>query len=127
MSERRRFSVEARVQSFRNAFAGVLDVLRGEHNAWIHAAMTAAVCSLAGWLGVSRLEWCVLALAIASVWAAEAMNTALEHLADATTGDPDPRIRRAKDAAAGAVLLAAAGAAVVGLLVLGPPLLGRLR
>ena len=125
MSERDGFRVAARAQSFRNAFRGVAVMLRDEHNARIHAAATLAVCALAGWLGLSRLEWCALVLAMALVWAAEGMNTALEHLGDATSVERDPRIGRAKDAAAGAVLLAAAGAAVVGLLVLGPPLLAR--
>jgi diacylglycerol kinase (ATP) len=126
MDERGRFSVAARMRSFGDAFRGVRDTVRSEHNAWIHGAATLLVCALAGWLGVSRLEWAALVLAMAVVWAAETMNSALEHLADATSADRDPRIGRAKDAAAGAVLLAAVGAAIVGLLVLGPPLWARL-
>ena len=74
-------------------------------------------------LGLSRADWCWLVLAIALVWVAECMNTALESLADATSPDPHPRVGRAKDAAAGAVLCAAIGAALIGLLVLGRPLL----
>ena len=66
-------------------------------------------------------------LAIALVLAAECLNTALESLADAVAPDPHPLVARAKDAAAGGVLLAAIGAAVIGLLVLGPPLLAWLR
>ena len=72
--------------------------------------------------GISRIEWCALVLAIAGVWAAEAVNTAIELLGDATTSDPHPLVGRAKDVAAGAVLLAALGAAVVGLLVFAPRL-----
>ena len=60
---------------------------------------------------------------IAMVWAAEAVNTAIELLGDATSADPHPMIGRAKDAGAGAVLIAAIAAAAVGLIVLGPPLL----
>jgi diacylglycerol kinase len=78
------------------------------------------------WLQINRLDWCLIALATASVWAAEAFNTAVERLADRVTTERDPLIKQAKDLAAGAVLLACAGAVAVGLLVLGPPLWARL-
>ena len=78
-------------------------------------------------LGVSRLEWCWLVAAIAWVWTAEALNTALESLADAVHPDRHPLVGRAKDAAAGAVLAASLGAAAIGLLVLGPYVLRLLH
>jgi diacylglycerol kinase len=65
-------------------------------------------------------------MAITIVWAMEAVNTAVERLADAAVPEIHPLIAQAKDAAAGAVLIAVLGAVVVGLLVLGPPLLGKL-
>lgn len=116
----------ARIRSFRHAGAGVVATLRTEANAKIHATMTVLVIALGAFLQVSRADWCWLSLAIAMVWAAECLNTALESLADATAPDPHPLVGRAKDAAAGAVLCAAAGASVIGLLVLGPPLLAWL-
>ena len=58
--------------------------------------------------------------------AAEALNTALEALADRVAPDQHPLVAKAKDVAAGGVLLAAVAAAVMGLLVLGPPLWARL-
>jgi diacylglycerol kinase (ATP) len=58
--------------------------------------------------------------AIGIVWIAEAVNTAIEALADRITRENDDAIRRAKDVAAGAVLLAAITAAIIGLLILGP-------
>jgi diacylglycerol kinase (ATP) len=119
-------SPRARLRSFRFAFRG-LALLAREPNAWIHAAATLAVAGLAAALGVGRHDAALLALAVAGVWVAEAFNTALEAACDATAPAPDPRIARAKDAAAGAVLLAALGAVAVGLLVLGPPLLALLR
>jgi diacylglycerol kinase len=82
-----------------------------------------AVVALGLWLDLSRGDWCWLVVAIAMVLAAECMNTALESLADAALPEPHPLVGRAKDAAAGAVLCAALGAAGIGLLVLGPPLL----
>jgi len=121
------FSLRARARSFAAAGAGLAYVLASQHNARIHAAATVAVVAAGLGLGVSRLEWCWLVAAIAAVWTAEAFNTALEALADAVKPDRHPLIGRAKDAAAGAVLAASIGAALIGLFVLGPPLLRWLR
>lgn len=123
MTEPESFSLAARLRSFEHALRGIRETLVSQHNARIHLVMTSLVCALGWVLGVSRLEWCALILAIAAVWVAEVLNTAIEWLADAVSPDPHPLVGKAKDAAAGAVLLAAAGASVVGLLVLGPPLL----
>lgn len=117
-----RFSIAARVRSFGYAFHGVALLLRSQHNAWIHATATLLVCALGGLLGVSRGDWLWLAAAIAAVWAAEALNSAIESLADAVHPAPHPLVGRAKDLAAAAVLIVSLGAATIGLLVLGPPL-----
>jgi diacylglycerol kinase (ATP) len=98
----------------------VWHVLRSQPNARLHAIATAAVVVLGGCFHLSGLEWSCLVLAITAVWTAEAMNTALELLADAASPEFHPLIGRAKDVAAGAVLLSAVGALVVGLAVLGP-------
>ncbi len=118
-----KFDLVARANSFRYAGRGVWTLVRTQHNAWIHAAATVAVCAVAAWLGVSRLEWVLLVLAMGAVWTAEAFNTAIELLADAVSPERNPLVGRAKDVAASAVLLTAIAAAIVGLLVLGPPLL----
>jgi len=115
-----KFNVKSRLRSFGYAGNGVVALVRGQHNAWIHAAATAAVVTAATFFGVSRLDWCLLVLAMALVWAAEALNTAIELLADATVPEEHPLVGRAKDVAAGGVLLCAIGAATVGLLVLWP-------
>ena len=117
---------ESRLRSFQAALSGLASMLRGEPNARIHFAVALAVILAGFWLEISRLEWCWLVAAIAAVLAAEALNTALESLADATHPDPHPGVGRAKDAAAGAVLGGAFAAALIGLLVLGPHLLARL-
>jgi len=117
-----RFSIAARVRSFGYAFHGVALLLRSQHNAWIHATATLLVCALGGLLGVSRGDWLWLVAAIAAVWAAEALNSAIESLADAVHPAPHPLVGRAKDLAAAAVLIVSLGAAAIGLLVLGPQL-----
>jgi diacylglycerol kinase len=118
-----RFSWRARAESFRHAFRGVATLTATQHNARIHAAFTVAVVALGLLLGVSRLEWALLALAMGLVWAAEAVNTALEWLCDVASPEYHPLVKQAKDVAAAGVLLAACAAAVAGLLVLLPPLL----
>jgi diacylglycerol kinase (ATP) len=124
--ERARFSLAARAQSFAHAGRGVVTLLASQHNARIHAALTLAVLALGLALGVSRLEWACLALAMGLVWAAEALNSALEDLCDVASPEYHPRVRQAKDVAAAGVLCAALAAAAVGLLVLGPPLVSAL-
>jgi diacylglycerol kinase (ATP) len=76
---------------------------------------------------LSVREWCWIVLAITSVWTAEALNTAFEFLTDVASPDFHPIAEKAKDVAAGAVLLAACGAAVIGVMVLGRRVLGLLQ
>jgi diacylglycerol kinase len=114
------FSFAARGKSFRYAGRGVWLTLKSQHNAWIHMVATIVVVIVGYLLGISRLEWCAIVLACAAVWTAEALNTALEYLADATTSELHPLIGNAKDVAAGAVLITALAAVVVGFLVFVP-------
>lgn len=116
----------ARARSFVHAFAGLREVVRSQPNAWIHAVLTVLVVVAGILLDVSRLDWCWLIISIAAVWSAEAFNTALEALADAAVPAQHPKVRLAKDAAAGAVLVASIAAALIGIVVLGRPLLLRL-
>ena len=125
MSELPDFSFAARARSFRYAARGVVALLRSQHNAWIHAVASVAVVGLGFFVGLSRVEWCLVVLAMTAVWSAEAVNTAIEALCDVASPDLHPLVERAKDVAAAAVLLAAVGAVVVGLLVFGPHLLRR--
>jgi len=121
--DQRNLSFTGRIRSFRFAIAGIATMLRSQHNAWIHAVATISVVGLGLFLGLSRFEWCWIVLAIVAVWTAEALNTALEFLTDVASPEFHPIAGNAKDVAAGAVLIAAAGAAVIGILVLGPHLL----
>lgn len=119
----KRFQWRARLKSFSHAFAGIVILLRSQHNAWIHAAATVIVSVMGVWLRLSATEWCLIVLAVTLVWMAEALNTAVEFLADVVSPEFHPLVKCAKDVAAGAVLIAATGAVVIGVLVLGPPLL----
>jgi len=114
-----------RLASFADAGRGIRQLF-GEANARVQLAIALAVAGLAGVLGIDARGWALLVLAMGLVLASEAANTALEALADRVAPDRHPLVARAKDVAAGGVLLASLAAAVVGLLVLGPPLLARL-
>jgi diacylglycerol kinase (ATP) len=97
-------------------------MLASQHNAWIHAVATLVVVACAIAFGVGRFEWLVLILAIVSVWMAESLNTALEFLCDVASPEFHPLVEKAKDVAAGAVLISALGAAAAaaGLIVFAP-------
>lgn len=110
----------ARLRSFLYAFAGLRLLLREEHNARIHATITVLVVVAGIVLRVSPVEWGVLVICIGMVLAAEAFNSAIERIADYLTTERDDRIRDIKDLAAGAVLLCAIAAAIVGLIVFVP-------
>ena len=118
--------LSARLRSFGHAFRGIGVLLSTQPNARIHAAATILVIVAGVLLGISRIEWALIALAIAIVWAAEALNTAIEFLVDLASPDLHPLAAKAKDAAAGAVLVAAIGSALVGGLVFGPYVLNLL-
>jgi len=109
-----------RLRSVKFAVRGIATMLRTQHNAWLHATATVLVITAGLVVGLSVSEWCWIALAITSVWTAEALNTAFEFLTDVASPDFHPIAEKAKDVAAGAVLLAAGGSVVVGVLVLGP-------
>lgn len=117
---KRPFEFTGRIRSFRYAGQGVWLTLKSQHNAWIHAAATLIVVIAGGYFHITRIEWCMVVLACASVWTAEALNTAFEYLADATTKEFHPVIGQAKDVAAGAVLITAVAAAITGGIVFLP-------
>jgi diacylglycerol kinase len=112
--------------SFKYAFSGVSHVLRTQRNARIHLLVALVVIVVGLWLGLNRTEWAIIALTIGSVLAAESLNTVAEAAVDLATSEYHPLAKIAKDVAAGAVLLMAMTAVVVGLLILGPPLWGAL-
>lgn len=121
------FTFSGRIRSFKYAFAGVWTMLKSQHNAWVHACATVALVAAGLVLDISAAEWCWLVLAVMAVWTAEAFNTAVEFLADAAAPEYHPLIKHSKDVAAGAVLISAIGAVVIGLLVLGPYAMKWLR
>ena len=107
---------------FAYAIAGIDESFRTQVSFWVHLPAAAAVIGMAAFLQVAAWQWAILVLTIAVVIAAELLNTALEQLVVVLHPVRDPRIARSLDAAAGAVLIVAIGAVIVGLIVLGIPL-----
>jgi diacylglycerol kinase (ATP) len=114
--------IRSRVLAFRYAAAGIAHLLVTQKNAQIQMAAKCLVVIAGAWLCLSSAEWCWIVLATGGVWTAEAFNTALECLCDATHPAQHPLIGKAKDLAAGSVLLAAFAAIVIGAFVLIPHL-----
>lgn len=114
--------LHSRLNAFRHAFAGWGYVLRTQRNAWIHAVISVGVFIVGLWLGIDAQEWAILVLITVIVWLAEFINTAIEAIVDLASPGHHPLAKVGKDVGAAAVLIAALAAAIIGLLILGPPL-----
>ena len=117
----------SRLAAFKYAFSGWWYVLRTQRNAWIHAIATCTVVALGVLLNISLQAWATLLLAIGLVWTAEFVNTALEAVVDLASPEMHPLARVGKDVGAAAVLIATLVAVMIGILILGPPLLKALH
>lgn len=117
----------SRMHAFRHALHGWGYVLRTQRNAWIHALATILVILLATWMRLPVRDWAVLLLTISLVWMAEFINTALEAVVDLASPQHHPLAKVGKDVGAAAVLIAAVTSVVIGLLILGPPLLEKIE
>jgi diacylglycerol kinase len=111
------------LKSFSHAIRGLAGVIVREPNARWHVLAVAVVSAAGVWLGISAVEWAIVCLAFGAVIGAEALNTAVERLADRVTAEREDAIRFLKDAAAGGVLAAALGAAGAAAFIFGPRLL----
>lgn len=118
--------LKSRALSFRHAFSGWWFVIRTQRNAWIHAIVSVAVITVSVWMQLSTHDWAIIIVAIAMVWTAEFLNTALEAVVDLASPQHHRLAKVGKDVGAAAVLIAATSAAVIGFLILGPPLWNRL-
>jgi diacylglycerol kinase len=115
-----------RINSFMYALAGWIYMLRRQKNTRIQAVASIGVMILALWLGIDALAFAVLILAITMVWMAEFINAAVEAAINLATGELHPMARVGKDVASAAVLLGVVASILIGLLVLGPPLVHKL-
>ena len=112
--------------SFGCAFTGLWYTVRTQPNMRTHLAIALVVVAMGIYLGLGWTQWAILVLTIGAVLVAEMLNTVVETALDAATPHYHPKVKIAKDVAAGVVLVIAATSVVVGLLILGPPLYARL-
>lgn len=111
------------IKPFLYAIAGVFAAVRGERNMRIHLVAAAAAASLGAWFGLSACEWVAVVICCALVMSLECLNTAIEAAVDLASPEIHPLAKKAKDCAAGAVLIAAIGSAIVGCIIFVPKLL----
>jgi len=115
-----KFSIRKRLRSFVFAFNGILILLKTQHNTWIHLVATVVVICGGIFFKIKTFEWLFIIIAISMVWIVEGLNSSIEFLADTITHDHHPIIEKAKDVAAGAVLIAAIGAFIIGMIIFVP-------
>lgn len=113
-------SLLKRIDSFRYAFKGLAELFARQINARIHLAAAVVAVGAGFYFHISPLEWVALTGCIAAVIALEAINTALEYLTDLVSPDYHPLAGKVKDVAAAAVLVAAAGSVIIGLIIFVP-------
>lgn len=115
-----------RIKSFGYAVAGWLYMIRYQKNTRIMSVFSILIFVFAVWLQIDLTSWAILILTITGVWMAEFLNAAVEAVVNLATSEFHPMAKVAKDVAAAAVLLGAVASVLVGLLILGPPLLHKL-
>ena len=110
-------------KSFGYAFQGIFNTIRTERNIKIHCAAAILVTIFGIWLQISKTEWMICFILFGLILALELVNTAVEATVDLFTEERKPLAKKAKDAAAGAVLIVAIFAAGIGILIFIPKLL----
>ncbi len=120
MSNRKPFSITARIKSFSYAFAGLKTLFTEEHNARIHLVSALIVIILGFVLKISLNEWIALIIVMSLVFICELINTSLEALADFASPGKHPQIKKVKDLAAAAVLISALSALITGIIIFAP-------
>jgi diacylglycerol kinase (ATP) len=123
MHEHKPFSLRGRIASFGYAISGLWQMLVTQHNAWIHLIASAVVVAAGLVYQLTSSEWILIIIALMLVWVTEAFNTSFEFLCDVASPDFHPLVEKAKNIAAGAVLISAIGAVFIGGLVFAPHLL----
>ena len=115
-----RFSFNARMKSFKNAFSGIAILFRFGHNARIQLMIFIIVIFMGLILKISATGWVAIILVSGFVFVCECFNTAIEYLSDAVTQEQNENIRRAKDVAAAGVLISAIISVIIGIVVFLP-------
>ena len=119
---RKGFSLLKRIKSFKHAINGLCLLIKEEHNSRIHLLAAILAITAGYYFDISTAEWLMIVIAIGAVFGAELLNSAIENTADAVTEEHHPKIKKAKDLAAGAVLVVSIMAFVIGMIIFIPKL-----
>ena len=115
------------INSFKYACMGIKSAIKSERNMKIHVLATLIVTALGFILGLDPLEWVACIFAIVIVISSEMLNTAIETVVDLVSPNINPLAKKAKDIAAGSVLVMAIGAFLVGLIIFIPKIINILH
>jgi diacylglycerol kinase len=126
-TEKKRFSLVARLKSTTHAFRGLGIFIRTTHNSWMHFFFGALAIYMGFLLKISEMEWLMIIISIGLVIITEALNTAFEIDIDLTSPTYHPYARDTKDVAAGAVLISVLVAGIVGLIIFLPKIILLLK
>jgi len=118
-----KFTLKARLASFRFAFRGLASLIRNEHNSRIHLFATILVIAAGIILKINSYDWCIIIIVTGLVFACELINSAVESLGDQPGPGYSEFIKRAKDYSAAAVLVSAVIAVACGLIIFIPKVL----
>ena len=113
------------MKSFACAFQGLFLMIKTQHNAWIHCLATIMVIFFSLYFKISLTEWILVIFVVGFVFAAELINTAFERLTDLVSPEKQEKAGQVKDLAAGAVLVAAITALIIGLIIFLPKVYGH--
>jgi diacylglycerol kinase (ATP) len=122
-----KFNFSDRLKSFRFAFHGLKELLKYEHNARIHLVLVIIAIVAGILLRISSSDWIAIAIVSGLVFASECFNTAIESISDLVSPEDNEKIKKAKDVAAGGVLISAIVSVIVGLIVFIPEILRLLK
>lgn len=121
--KQQKLSIAKRLKSFKHAANGLAIFFREEHNARVHLLMAMCFVIAGFYFHITHLEWIAIVMSIGFVIGMEALNSAIESLADYVCPERDDMIKKVKDLSAASVLLAAISALVVGIIVFAPRLM----
>jgi diacylglycerol kinase len=116
----KKFNINDRLKSFRNAYSGLVALLEFEHNARIHLFILVIVVVAGFVLRISAIEWIAIVFASGLVFVSECFNTAIEYLSDVVSPEQNEKIKRVKDLAAAGVLISAIVSVIIGIIVFLP-------
>ncbi|MEB3197279.1 MAG: diacylglycerol kinase family protein [Candidatus Sericytochromatia bacterium] len=122
-----RFKAATLLASFTFAASGIYFCLRTQRNMRIHVVAGVLAMAMGAWLRLPAFHMALIAVVSSLVVTMEMINTAIENAVDLYTHRRHPLAKIAKDVAAAAVLVSAINAVLVGVLLLGPPLLREIQ